>query len=218
MLEKPPTVARTGLLRDQVYELIFNDIRSDFLPPGQRLLEVALAERYGVSRTPVREALIRLRREGFIDLADRGGYVVVKPDRKSLLDRLFVRSLLDPEVARRAAIDATPEELTALRASFAAQERAHNKKDAALFNQENENFRRIVRFMCGNATLAKCAAEVDEQFRMGRSEIHKSRENRERTLLQSRKLLEAIVARKPDMAASRMQSFLAELVAETDKK
>jgi DNA-binding GntR family transcriptional regulator len=215
MLSRTPTVSRSGLLRDQVYDLIAEDIRSSYLPAGHRILEVALSERYNVSRTPVREALIRLCREGLIEPADRG-YVVTKPDRRGLLDRLFVRLLLDPEVAKRAACDATADQIEALKGTLQEQKRAHEKGDAALFARANEAFRDTIRTMCGNTVLANSAAQVDEQYRAVRGEIHRSRANRARTLQQCRDLLDAIETRQPELAAERMRGFISALLAEAE--
>ena len=69
-------------LADRVFVLLRDDLMSGGLPPAERLSEMALAERYGVSRTPVREALARLLADGLVERRERGLY----PYRPSLQD------------------------------------------------------------------------------------------------------------------------------------
>ncbi|MDT5103909.1 MAG: hypothetical protein QOI25_1422, partial [Mycobacterium sp.] len=69
-------------LADRVFVLLRDDLMSGKLPPAERLAEISLAERYGVSRTPVREALARLLADGLVERRERGLY----PYRPSLQD------------------------------------------------------------------------------------------------------------------------------------
>ena len=73
------------------------------LAPGQRLAEVALAERLGVSRTPIRQALPALAREGLLAAAGRRGYVVRSFSPQDVLDAIETRGLLEGLAARRIA-------------------------------------------------------------------------------------------------------------------
>jgi GntR family transcriptional regulator of vanillate catabolism len=86
------------------------------LEPGQRLAEVALAERLGVSRTPIRQALPALAREGLLAAAGRRGYVVRSFSAQDVLDAIETRGLLEGLAARRSAErGAAPELLQQLR-------------------------------------------------------------------------------------------------------
>src|SRR5205814_4834499 len=73
------------------------------LAPGQRLAELTLAERLGVSRTPIRQALPALAREGLLASAGRRGYVVRSFSPEDVLDAIETRGLLEGMVARRVA-------------------------------------------------------------------------------------------------------------------
>ncbi len=76
-------VVQVERLSDQVYQLLRDDLKTGEFQPGQRLLEVELAERYRVSRTPIREALFQLSREGMLLDSDRG-YVTPTYSRADL--------------------------------------------------------------------------------------------------------------------------------------
>jgi DNA-binding GntR family transcriptional regulator len=218
MPSKTPMVARGGLLRDQVYDLIKNDMKSTFLVPGQRVPEVLLAVRYGVSRTPVREALIKLQREGLLEAADDRGYAVLASTDKDGLDRLSVRLLLDPEVARRAAIDAEEWQIESLQKAFEMQLTAHAADNHQAFVEANDLFRKLISTMCGNPVLARCATMVDEQFKIGRSEIYRDGPSRALTLKHEGTLLDAIRSRSPDLAFATTKGFLMVLIAEAKKR
>ena len=86
------------------------------LAPGERLAEVALAERLGVSRTPIRQALPALAREGLLAAAGRRGYLVRSFSPQDVLDAIETRGLLEGLAARRIAErGATPELIRSLR-------------------------------------------------------------------------------------------------------
>src|SRR3954466_2450459 len=89
----------TGRVREQLQHAILEGV----LKPGERLRAEALAQRYGTSRTPVREALLQLEAEGLVEVEPNRGAVVRAFDRADLLDLYEVRALLEPAAAARAA-------------------------------------------------------------------------------------------------------------------
>jgi DNA-binding GntR family transcriptional regulator len=110
-------------------ELIRAAILEGRLSPGQRLKEADLARDLGVSRTPVREALLVLQAEGFVDSLPNRGAAVRAYTRAELLDLYDLRKLLEGYGARRAASRISPEQLAALAESrdrFASLCRAHD--------------------------------------------------------------------------------------------
>jgi DNA-binding GntR family transcriptional regulator len=80
-------------LRDQVYRRMRDDLQSGAIAPGARLVETQLAAVYGVSRTPIREVLLQLSREGLLEPQERG-YLAPIDTQKDIVDRLEVRRLL----------------------------------------------------------------------------------------------------------------------------
>lgn len=94
------------------------------LPAGSRLGQVELAERFGISRTPVREALRRLAGEGLVEGHSNRGFRVVDLGLGEVMRRLEVRAVLEPGIARLAAERRTDEDLKNLERSIVREERA----------------------------------------------------------------------------------------------
>ena len=98
-------------LRDVVFENLREAILEGKLEPGQRLMEVQLAEQLGVSRTPVREAIRKLELEGLVVMLPRKGAYVADVSLKDIIDVLEIRSTLEGLAAYLAAAAAYPEPL-----------------------------------------------------------------------------------------------------------
>jgi DNA-binding GntR family transcriptional regulator len=98
-----------------VCEAIRDDIVAGLFAPGARLTEGLLAERHGVSRVPVREALRTLESEGFVRTRRHAGASVAEPTEQEALDLLEIRALLEPLAAARAAARRTERQLRVLR-------------------------------------------------------------------------------------------------------
>jgi DNA-binding GntR family transcriptional regulator len=118
-----PVATRTAPPTGGIYDRVRADIVHGALRPNQRLVEVELAERLGVSRTPVREALQRLTLEGLVQRT-RGGWVVHEHSEAEIRSIYEVRAALDGYAAFLAAERATPEELGALESLYPAGEAA----------------------------------------------------------------------------------------------
>lgn len=200
-------VVQVERLSDQVYELIKEDLKSGDFEPGQRLLEVELAEKYKVSRTPVREALFQLSREGLL-MGEERGYVTPSYSREDVIHRLEVKRLLDPRVAHHVAAEAEPAQVKTLTKLHNQEKAAHAAGKARAFAKANQEFREFYMGMCRNVLLARCLRLVDDQFEMVRSKIHEDPDNRALTLRHETRLLAAIGARDAEAAAAEMSSFV----------
>jgi len=167
-------MARAGMivqverLRDQVYRLIRDDLKAGVLKPGQRIVEGELAERYNVSRTPVREALFQLGRDGLLESAGERGYIVTIDTPLSTVYRHEVRDLLDPQLAYHAAMEGTAEQRRALLKAQDKQIEAHATGKLSAFIAANIDFRAVLRAMCQNKLLAKCSEMIDDQAQWAR--------------------------------------------------
>jgi DNA-binding GntR family transcriptional regulator len=150
-LVRNASVAATELIRDAIVE--------GRLEPGRRLKEEELARELGISRTPVREALLVLQAEDLVSATPNRGAVVRSHDAEELDDLYELRSLLEGHAARRAAERATPEQIALLRAScerFAAVA----DDDLAGLVRENLVFHDAILGMAGSARLASMVGKV----------------------------------------------------------
>ena len=101
-------------LRDVIFETLRKAIISGDIKPGERLMEVSLANQMGVSRTPVREAIRRLEAEGLVTMTPRKGTHVAELSVKDIMDVLEVRTVLDKLATDLAAKRMQPSQLKAL--------------------------------------------------------------------------------------------------------
>jgi DNA-binding GntR family transcriptional regulator len=115
---------RTSSVVDLAYERIRSLVLSGELAPGARLGQDELAERFGISRTPVREALRRLAGEGLVDILSNRGFRVADLGLDAVLRRLEVRALLEPGIARLAAQRRTESDIEELNETIAREQRA----------------------------------------------------------------------------------------------
>ncbi|EXG79725.1 GntR family transcriptional regulator [Cryptosporangium arvum] len=107
---------RAPLITDELRQAIV----TGELPPGERLTEPALAQRFGVSRVPIREALRVLASEGFVEVRPYWGTRVAELPSSAATDLLELRGAVEPLAARKAAKRRTPEQLHAMEATLAA--------------------------------------------------------------------------------------------------
>ena len=109
---------------DLAYDRIRGLVLSGELAPGTRLGQVEFAERFGISRTPVREALRRLAGEGLVDFHSNRGFRVADLGLEAVLRRLEVRAILEPGIARLAAQRRTERDVELLNGCIAREGRA----------------------------------------------------------------------------------------------
>ncbi len=125
-----------------------------YFRPGQRLIAEELANDFGVSRIPVRESLRALDANGWVEIRPRHGVYVRRWSRTELGELFEVRTLLEAEAARLAAIRRTAGHLAQLEANQALYELAIDS-DAPEVPQLNREFHRIIAEASGNQVLAK---------------------------------------------------------------
>lgn len=156
---------RPAPLREAVYEALIEMIVSGELKPGQHLVEVDLATLLGVSRQPVREALLRLETESWVDLRPAQGAFVHTPTRDEVVHLLSVRTLLEVESARLAAKLATPEHVEQLRKIQHAGEMAVQADDEEGLVAANTDLHAYMVSISGNTVLAGMIASVERRVR-----------------------------------------------------
>src|SRR5512140_2192132 len=102
-------------LREKIIETIRDAIMSGALKPGEKVAEPELAERFGISRTPIREAFRQLESEGFLVVIPRKGAVVVSFSPKEIEEFYAIKSILEGYAARKACENLSDREIDKLR-------------------------------------------------------------------------------------------------------
>jgi len=145
-------------------ERVYADIRKSLfakeLHPGQRLPEAVLAERYGVSRTPVREALRKLANEGLVLFAPNSGARLVSPSPDEIAQAYELREYLETLTVARAAERMTPLQLCRLRESIEEEERIFGERDLERYLEINIVFHSIIAESSGNTLLAEYVENI----------------------------------------------------------
>ncbi len=136
----------------EAYELLVNAIEHGELIAGMRMREVELAERYGISRTPIREALKRLEAQGLVTHTPNQGAVVTTLDFNRMAELYLMREILEGTAARLAATRATNTEIEVL-AEMIENDR-HHPDNPKLLARTNRKFHRQLNLSARNSFLS----------------------------------------------------------------
>jgi DNA-binding GntR family transcriptional regulator len=153
------------ILSETLRESIEENIAMGRLLPGQHLDETDLAKDFGVSRTPIREALIQLASMGIVVIRPRRGAVVAEIGPQTLVEMFEVMSELEAMCGRLAARRMTPVEHAALLAAHQACEDAHVARDPDSYFYKNEAFHEQIYAGSHNTFLAEQARSLHRRLR-----------------------------------------------------
>ena len=210
---KPP---RVGQRADHAYERIKADIFEFRLLPGDRFSEPEIALRLGVSRTPVREALLRLAREGYVTVAPRSGWQVRPLDFKTFDDLYDVRVILETAAIRKLC-EMTPQPaLDALRTAWLAP-RSQWLMDAGTVARLDEAFHATLVAATGNAELARLHSDVSERIRIIRRLDFLKPDRIRVTYQEHAQILRHVLRRQADSASLLLRSHVTASKAEVRK-
>lgn len=146
------TFDRRGPVTVQVHAFLRQRILRVQLKPGEALSEKELSLQLGVSRTPVREAFIRLSEEGLVDIFPQRGTLVSPIRMDEIKEAQFLRDILETAIVRRAARDIDEASLSLMQANLQRQEASLQKKDYFQFMELDEEFHRL---LCQSISLPR---------------------------------------------------------------
>lgn len=198
-------------LADTAYSSLKHDILDFRLAPGDRFTETEIAERLQVSRTPVREALFRLEREGYLEVRQRNGWLV-RPLDFDTLDHFYeLRSVL--EVAAVHALCApgqTPDPLTALRplADTWLVDESARSNDCEWLADLDERFHIDLVAAAGNPEIARVHRAATERIRIVRRLDFTQPDRIASTYAEHGAILSAVLARDATTAAGLLQAHI----------
>jgi DNA-binding GntR family transcriptional regulator len=182
-------------LRDVIVKLNVYDEPGDV-----RLDERQLAQDLGVSRTPVREAMAQLEREGFVRSVPRRGIYVVRKTKREVIEMITAWAALESMAARLITTRATDEEIAGLRAMFATFEdgRLHAKLDE--YSEVNIQFHQAIIRMSHNSVLIHLAENLFAQMRMIRRKTIGEDDRADRSIRDHMNIIQALEARDTERA------------------
>ena len=189
-------------LYEEVAELLRQRIFARELEPGSWIDEMRIAEALGISRTPLREALKVLAAEGLVTMKVRRGAYVTEVSEKDLRDVYRLLALLESDAARVVAARASAAQLAELKGQHEALEAAVHDRDR--FFEINEAFHRQLLDMSDNKWRNQMVADLRKVMKLNRHHSLFKSGRIEQSLAEHRAIVQALLAREPELAAQRM--------------
>lgn len=190
-------------LYEQVAEQLRQRIFRRELEPGAWIDELKLAEEYGISRTPLREALKVLAAEGLVTMKLRRGAYVTEVSRKDISDVYHLLSLLEADAAAEVAGKATDEELQRLQQTH--EELKRQTADAERFFALNESFHMQILDIADNRWRNQLVADLRKVMKLNRHKSLFKQGRIEDSLAEHEAIMQALLQRKPQIAMNAVQ-------------
>ena len=195
-------------LRDVVFNTLRQAIITGEFAPGERLMEISLANRLGVSRTPVREAIRKLELEGLVIMIPRKGAQVAKITEKNLKDVIEIRTVLEEFAAVLACERIDQNGIRDLRQAHEDFIRSVENGDILDIVDKDETFHDTIFRATNNDRLISIINNLREQFYRYRMEYVKDIRQRSNLVEEHRELLNAITNRDSVKAKELMRTHL----------
>ncbi len=193
---------------ERLGELIEERIVTGVFPPGTRLDEQELADTFGVSRTPVREALIQLSSAGLIEIKPRRGATVPEVGADRVCEMFEVMAELEAMCGRLAARRITPGEQSALQDAHRACEAARDANTPDIYYQLNEIFHRCIYESSHNGFLVEQATALHRRLRPYRRLQLRVRNRMATSFNEHQAIVEAIIKGDSDLAAAQLRAHV----------
>ena len=204
-----PNIPRTASGRIRV--ALEHEILDGTLAPGTRLDETVVSTRFGVSRTPVREALNQLAASGLVVIRAHEGATVVKPTLDEVLEKFEVMSLLEASCAQIAAQRHNTSDQAAMRSAIAECQQAEAAGDGMAFHDANNRFHEAIYRATHNVFLAEQTLSLRNRLVAFRRYVAFHPGRMIRSNAQHHAIMNAIFAIEPERASTLMSKHLATL-------
>lgn len=187
-------------LSQRIYEVLKDQIINEELGPGERLLDDKLASSFGVSRTPVREALTRLASEDLVEITPRSGIYVKKLTKKDVEEIYKIRKVLEGLAAREATSIIDDKKLEQLNLLLQKAKRSLNSDDYQSCIDFDVALHNLILENCQNSRLYSIIANLNTLIHVFRVRIARNKEKAKQALSEHEAILNAIKARNPEKA------------------
>lgn len=181
-------------IRDQVYAILRDRMHKGEITFQDRLVDLELASQLNVSRMPVREALLQLKNEGYLEGTSRG-FVLPQFTPEDIANQFEIRLLLEPPAAAIASNHASVEGLGRMKVAVEAAERAHRKADVLAYMTANWTFWTAWVEMVPNPHLVQMINRLRDHAQAVRLATLKDKEYRALSLEHTKEVLDAFLKR-----------------------
>lgn len=182
-------------LRDVVFNTLRQAILRGELKPGERLMEIQLANKLGVSRTPIREAIRKLELEGLVLMIPRKGAEVAEITEKNLMDVLEVRKALEELAVELACDRISEEQIEELRVAAKEFQRVSKSGDVTRIAEADVKFHDVIFMATDNQRLISLLNNLREQMYRFRVEYLKQKEYYPKLMEEHQQIIETIEKR-----------------------
>lgn len=158
------TILNLASLKDQVYEYIRKQLKRGELRPGSVIDMNATSQKLGISKTPLRDALIRLEMEGFVNILPRRGVVVNTLSVQDIRDFYQILGALESTAVLTASSSLSEKDIVRMKKLNQRMKRAIEKDDFDAYYEENLKFHDIYLLLSGNKTLRKTADTLKKRL------------------------------------------------------
>lgn len=216
-----PVMVRTANVRGEtasqrIYATLREQIIGMEIAPGTALQEKQIAAACGVSRTPVREAILKLADERLVDIYPQYGTFVSRISRPSVRDAMVIRQALERSAVREAAKHADDEAVARLKESLALQRASHDAGQLAAFHSADEAFHQLVSEISGHPNLWRVVRAEKAQVDRCRILTLPAPDRRLSVMSEHAAIVDAIAARDPDRAEAAMAQHLDRVLPSVD--
>jgi DNA-binding GntR family transcriptional regulator len=218
--EKFERGSRAGLPRvtasNQILDVLRQDILSMKLKPGEALSEKVLTARFGVSRTPVREALMRLSEEGLVDVFPQSGTYVGRIPLQGLPEAVVIRQALEGAAVTLAVERASDADLAGLEALVARQEAMASLDDREAFHAADESFHERIAQAAQHPGLWRLAQQAKNQIDRCRMLTLPAPGRMRHVIAEHRVILDGLKRRDAASALAAMQRHLSAVLPDAE--
>ena len=193
---------------ERIRAALLQDIESGVLLPGAPVDEKELAERFQVSRTPVREALLLLAAQSLVRIVPRSGIHVHAPDAPELVSMLEALSELEAVVARLCTLRMSHQQRSAIDQLCRATQTAANQSDRHAFEQANERFHQALYRGCGNAIVVEQVRQLRLRLAAFRRRVRDQPGRLQTSAAEHQQIVTALLANQPEAAAQAMREHI----------
>ncbi len=195
-------------LRDVIFDTLREAIIVGELKPGERLMEVQLAQKMGVSRTPVREAIRKLELEGLVEMLPRKGAHIADLSVKDIMDVLEVRATLDGLASSLSASRITDEEIKELKHVQSQFVNYVEKENLQGSIKKDVEFHDIIYRSSRNDKLIQISNNLREQIQRFRVIYIKDYSSTRELIKEHNEIIDAITTRDPEAAMRSAQTHI----------
>lgn len=192
----------------QAYTILKKKIMDLHLRPGELLLVQTLAKELGISRTPVREAVVRLEREGFVEAAEGKKFRVSLLTLKGVLEIHELRKLLEIHAARNVALASTEEQVCQLKETVDSMRQALSRNDHDDFFEADLKFHEQIILFNGNETLHQLMNQLNDKIQRIRYLTTYIDNRLEETVGEHQDIIAAIEGHDPDQTEKKINHHL----------